>query len=136
MASEVIERDAQELEAGKGRKIDREIVVQQNCKPSSSHERLQAALLCFISQLQSLSSFSVEQRTKRKKTPKFFSLHSFAEAGYPFVDNIRFFLQECAELETTKSKEFPSGLYFLSMKAGVSQLLCTPLKRLEIDFGD
>nr|GMD98813.1 PHD finger protein MALE MEIOCYTE DEATH 1 [Ipomoea batatas] len=91
----------------------------QHCKPSSSHERLQAALLCFISPLQSLSSFSVEQRTKRKKTPKFFSLHSFAEAGYPFVDNIRFFLQECVELEDYEVERISIWVIFLVHEAGV-----------------
>nr|GLL18976.1 PHD finger protein MALE MEIOCYTE DEATH 1 [Ipomoea trifida] len=61
----------------------------------------------------------LEAFKKRKKTPKFFGLHSFAEAGYPifptgpFVENIRFFLQECADLEDYEVERMPIWITFL-----------------------
>ena len=47
----------------------------------------------------------LETCRKRKRRPKLFGLHSFAEPGCPinptgpFRDNIRFFLKQCAEPE-------------------------------------
>ncbi|KAM7460027.1 hypothetical protein LguiA_035957 [Lonicera macranthoides] len=47
----------------------------------------------------------LEACRKRKRRPKFFGFHTFADPGCPinpsgpFRDNIRLFLQECAEIE-------------------------------------
>nr|GLL27812.1 PHD finger protein MALE MEIOCYTE DEATH 1 [Ipomoea trifida] len=121
MAGEVIERDAQELEAGKGRKIDWDIVVQQIQEILRQKMLKDSSLVRLANQngriLRSLWERS-RLRTKRKKTQKFFSLYSFVEAGYPFVDNIRFFLQECASINL----RFGAPLY--------------TIEETEIDFGD
>lgn len=55
----------------------------------------------------------LEACKKRKRTPKFYGLHTLAEPGCPispsglFRDNIRYFLQECAEPEQYSVRGMP-----------------------------
>ncbi|KAK9902436.1 hypothetical protein M0R45_001675 [Rubus argutus] len=56
---------------------------------------------------------TLEACKKRKRRPKVYGFHSFGEPGYPirplgpFRDNIRLFLQECAELENYSVQGMP-----------------------------
>lgn len=56
---------------------------------------------------------------KRKRNPKIYGFHTFADPGYPiasagpFRDNIRFFLQQCGEIEDYTIDGMPIWLTFL-----------------------
>ncbi|KAL6219451.1 hypothetical protein ACLB2K_007210 [Fragaria x ananassa] len=56
---------------------------------------------------------TLEASKKRKRRPKLYGFHSFGEPGYPilplgpFRDNIRLFLQQCAELESYSLLSMP-----------------------------
>lgn len=62
----------------------------------------------------------LESHTKRNRTPpKFYGFHTFAERGFPvsltgaFRDNIRQFLQQCAESEDYDLQGMPIWRTFL-----------------------
>lgn len=56
---------------------------------------------------------------KRKRLPQMYPFHTFSDPGYPiaptgpFRDNIRFFLQHCADLEEYRVDGMPVRLTFL-----------------------
>ncbi|CAH9138970.1 unnamed protein product [Cuscuta epithymum] len=61
----------------------------------------------------------LEAHKKPKKAPKFFGLATFADPGCPisptgpFFENVRFFLQQCAELEDYEVEGMPVWVTFL-----------------------
>ncbi|XP_028784612.1 PHD finger protein MALE MEIOCYTE DEATH 1-like [Neltuma alba] len=82
-------------------------------------------------------SFSLfEACRKRKRWPKVFRFHSFADPGCPispngpFRDNIRLFLQECGELEDFQIQGMPLWTTFLIHEKSNSM---TPLYTIEED---
>ncbi|CAK9156047.1 unnamed protein product, partial [Ilex paraguariensis] len=66
-----------------------------------------------------MSNDIFEASAKRKRSPKYYGLHTFADPGCPiapsgpFRDNIRFFLQECAEIEDYNVDGMPIWRTFL-----------------------
>lgn len=80
------------------------------------------------------SSFEVSK--KKKKMGKYFGFHSFGDHGYPampsgsFRENIRFFLQDCAEIEEYEVEGMPIWCTFLVLE---NRGIVIPLYTIEED---
>nr|GMC46643.1 PHD finger protein MALE MEIOCYTE DEATH 1 [Ipomoea batatas] len=87
-----------------------------------------------------MSQSILEAFKKRKKTLKFFALHSFAGIPIfptgPFVDNIQFFLQECAELEDYEVERISIWITFLVHESRGFAAPMYTIEETEIDFGE
>lgn len=80
------------------------------------------------------SSFEVSK--KKKKMGKYFGFHSFGDHGYPampsgsFRENIKYFLQECTEIEDYEVEGMPIWCTFLVLE---NRGIVIPLYTIEED---